>query len=55
MKRRNSFCSENEQNGFDNLQKCRHEKTITFSMAEAEIQPVRESHWHDFILWENAP
>jgi hypothetical protein len=30
-------------------------KPFTFSMAEAEIQPVRESHWHDFILWENAP
>jgi hypothetical protein len=30
-------------------------KPFTFSMAELEIQPVRESHCYDFILWENAP
>ena len=28
---------------------------FTFSMAELEIQPVRESHCHGFIPWENAP
>jgi hypothetical protein len=30
-------------------------KTFTSSMAELEIQPVRESHCHGFIPWENAP
>jgi hypothetical protein len=40
---------ENEQGGFGNLQKCRHEKKFTSSMAELEIQPVRKSHCHGFI------